>query len=158
MTLSFDETDISCLLWFIQRWNSKFLTADNLHQLIVLTVLLKVCNYGGDTEETMAVQSGTCFMCFMEHCSVEVRHCRTLTSQTTVLPYLALWLFRQTGMLFWWEDMWCNPASCWNASTWVTEESRLWCCCLNPVWIDTVWILLRGEVTWMTVAVVNGCE
>lgn len=45
----------------------------------------------------MAVQSGTCFMCFMEHCSVEVRHCRTLTSQTTVLPYLALWLFRQRG-------------------------------------------------------------
>lgn len=53
VTWSLDETDISCLLWFIRRWNSNFLfwmstafppflTADNLHQLIVPTVLLNV--------------------------------------------------------------------------------------------------------------------
>lgn len=66
--------------------------------------------------------------------------------------------FQTERMLFWWEEKWCNPASCWNASTWLTEESRLWCCCLNPVWIDTVWILLPAEVIRMTVAVVNGCE
>lgn len=169
VTWSLDETDISCLLWLIRRWNSNFLfwmstafppflTADNLHQLIVPTVLLNVRSV--IMEETQRKQRQ--FRVGPVSCvSWSIAALKWDTAEL-LLPrpqcYHTFVAFQTERMLFWWEEKWCNPASCWNASTWLTEESRLWCCCLNPVWIDTVWILLPAEVIRMTVAVVNGCE
>lgn len=170
VTWSLDETDISCLLWLIRRWNSNFLfwmstafppflTADNLHQLIVLTVLLNVRSV--IMEETQRKQwqfrvgPVSCVSGALQRWSETLPNSYFPDHSVTIPGFVA---FQTERMLFWWEEMWCNPASCWNASTWLTEESRLWCCCLNPVWIDTVWILLPAEVIRMTVAVVNGCE